>query len=50
MVPVTLGRSGLSASPIGLGLAAIGRPAYINLRPLDMKGHAALSEWCIATW
>src|SRR5918998_126943 len=29
-----LGRFGLPVSPIGLGLAAIGRPAYINL------GHA----------
>ncbi|MHB1502245.1 MAG: aldo/keto reductase [Candidatus Dormibacteria bacterium] len=37
MVPTMLGRSGLSASPIGLGLAAIGRPAYINLgRQLDL--------------
>lgn len=26
-----LGRTGLSVSPIGLGLAALGRPAYINL-------------------
>jgi aryl-alcohol dehydrogenase-like predicted oxidoreductase len=31
----SLGRSGLRASAIGLGLAALGRPAYINL------GHAA---------
>jgi aryl-alcohol dehydrogenase-like predicted oxidoreductase len=31
----TLGASGLSVSPIGLGLAALGRPGYINL------GHAA---------
>ena len=30
-----LGRTGLSVSPIGLGLAALGRPGYINL------GHAA---------
>ena len=29
-----LGRAGLSVSPIGLGLAALGRPAYINV------GHA----------
>jgi aryl-alcohol dehydrogenase-like predicted oxidoreductase len=27
----TLGRTGLRVSPIGLGLAAIGRPGYINL-------------------
>jgi aryl-alcohol dehydrogenase-like predicted oxidoreductase len=31
----TLGNSGLKVSPIGLGLAALGRPGYINL------GHAA---------
>jgi len=30
-----LGRAGLAVSPIGLGLAALGRPGYINL------GHAA---------
>jgi aryl-alcohol dehydrogenase-like predicted oxidoreductase len=33
-VPGTLGATGLSVSPLGLGLAAVGRPAYINL------GHA----------
>jgi aryl-alcohol dehydrogenase-like predicted oxidoreductase len=32
----SLGSSGLAVSPIGLGLAALGRPAYINLgRDLD---------------
>ena len=31
----TLGATGLPVSPIGLGLAALGRPGYINL------GHAA---------
>jgi aryl-alcohol dehydrogenase-like predicted oxidoreductase len=31
----TLGQTGLTVSPIGLGLAALGRPGYINL------GHAA---------
>jgi aryl-alcohol dehydrogenase-like predicted oxidoreductase len=30
-----LGRAGLAVSPVGLGLAALGRPGYINL------GHAA---------
>ena len=30
-----LGNSGLTVSPIGLGLAALGRPGYINL------GHAS---------
>src|SRR5688572_32998581 len=29
--PVTLGSTGLAVSRIGLGLAALGRPAYINL-------------------
>ena len=31
----TLGTTGLPVSPLGLGLAALGRPGYINL------GHAA---------
>jgi aryl-alcohol dehydrogenase-like predicted oxidoreductase len=32
-----LGRTGLSVTPLGLGLAAVGRPAYINLgRALDL--------------
>jgi aryl-alcohol dehydrogenase-like predicted oxidoreductase len=35
MEPRTLGRTGLAASPVGLGLAALGRPGYINL------GHGA---------
>jgi len=34
-VPRALGRTGLTVSPIGLGLAALGRPGYINL------GHAS---------
>lgn len=42
----TLGASGLPVSPIGLGLAAVGRPAYINLgRSSDLgedRGVAAL--------
>jgi aryl-alcohol dehydrogenase-like predicted oxidoreductase len=29
--PKTLGRTGLGVSPLGLGLAALGRPGYINL-------------------
>jgi aryl-alcohol dehydrogenase-like predicted oxidoreductase len=33
--PRFLGRTGLAVSPLGLGLAALGRPGYINL------GHAA---------
>jgi aryl-alcohol dehydrogenase-like predicted oxidoreductase len=35
MEPRILGRTGLAVSPLGLGLAALGRPGYINL------GHAA---------
>jgi aryl-alcohol dehydrogenase-like predicted oxidoreductase len=35
MGPRILGRTGLAVSPVGLGLAALGRPGYINL------GHAA---------
>jgi aryl-alcohol dehydrogenase-like predicted oxidoreductase len=32
MEPRTLGRTGLVVTPIGLGLAALGRPGYINLK------------------
>ena len=35
MEPRVLGQTGLAVSPMGLGLAALGRPGYINL------GHAA---------
>ncbi len=43
-----LGRTGLAVTPLGMGLAAIGRPAYINLGrerdlPLD-RGPEALRE------
>ncbi len=31
METLTLGRSGLAVTPLGLGLAALGRPGYINL-------------------
>jgi aryl-alcohol dehydrogenase-like predicted oxidoreductase len=35
-----LGRTGLRVSPIGLGLAALGRPGYINLgHGVDLNGH-----------
>jgi aryl-alcohol dehydrogenase-like predicted oxidoreductase len=35
----TLGRTGLQVSPIGLGLAALGRPGYINLgHGEDLRG------------
>jgi aryl-alcohol dehydrogenase-like predicted oxidoreductase len=36
---ITLGRTGLRVSPIGLGLAALGRPGYINLgHGEDLRG------------
>jgi aryl-alcohol dehydrogenase-like predicted oxidoreductase len=38
MRPTTLGDSGLPASRIGLGLAALGRPGYINLGHADDLG------------
>jgi aryl-alcohol dehydrogenase-like predicted oxidoreductase len=35
----TLGRTGLSVSPVGLGLAALGRPGYINIgHGVDLRG------------
>lgn len=34
-----LGRTGLPVSPMGLGLAALGRPAYINLGRAEDLGH-----------
>ena len=43
----TLGRTGLKVSPIGLGLAALGRPGYINLgHAEDLEGeyHPAAME------
>ncbi len=35
----TLGRSGLTVTPLGLGLAALGRPGYINLDHAADLGH-----------
>ena len=45
-VPVrTLGSTGLTVSRIGLGLAALGRPAYINLgRESDFGPDRAVAE------
>jgi aryl-alcohol dehydrogenase-like predicted oxidoreductase len=40
MEPRALGRSGLKVSPIGLGLAALGRPGYINLGHADDLNYA----------
>ncbi|MCB0130915.1 MAG: hypothetical protein KDD78_08710, partial [Caldilineaceae bacterium] len=34
-----LGKTGLLATPIGLGLAALGRPGYINLGHGDDLAH-----------
>ena len=42
---ISLGSSGLAVSPIGLGLAALGRPAYINLgRDLDFGADRAVAK------
>ena len=36
-----LGATGLKVSPIGLGLAAVGRPDYINLgHAKDLRNHS----------
>jgi aryl-alcohol dehydrogenase-like predicted oxidoreductase len=41
----TLGRTGLQVSRIGLGLAALGRPGYINLgHGLDLAGHTDVAD------
>ena len=46
----TLGSTGLPVTPLGLGLAALGRPAYINLdRTADLgsdRSVAAMEERC----
>jgi aryl-alcohol dehydrogenase-like predicted oxidoreductase len=39
-VPTTLGNTDLEVTPLGLGLAALGRPGYINLgHAEDLAGH-----------
>ena len=39
-MPRTLGNTDLEVTPIGLGLAALGRPGYINLgHSSDLAGH-----------
>jgi aryl-alcohol dehydrogenase-like predicted oxidoreductase len=44
-VPGTLGNTGLEISPIGLGLAALGRPGYINLgHGSDLDGHTDVAS------
>jgi aryl-alcohol dehydrogenase-like predicted oxidoreductase len=48
--PRPLGATGLTVTPVGLGLAALGRPAYIDLgRPTDLgpdRGIEALERRC----
>ena len=50
MHPRPLGSTGLTVTPVGLGLAALGRPAYIDLgRPADLgpdRGIEALERRC----
>jgi aryl-alcohol dehydrogenase-like predicted oxidoreductase len=44
-VPTVLGSSGLAVSRIGLGLAALGRPGYINLgHASDLAGHTSVES------
>jgi aryl-alcohol dehydrogenase-like predicted oxidoreductase len=46
----TLGGTGLSVSPVGLGLAALGRPDYINLGHAgDLAGHTDVESLEAAT-
>jgi aryl-alcohol dehydrogenase-like predicted oxidoreductase len=43
--PRTLGKTGLVVTPIGLGLAALGRPAYINLgRDADLGPNRSVAD------
>ena len=44
-MPRTLGDTDLEVTPIGLGLAALGRPGYINLgHGSDLAGHTDVAE------
>jgi aryl-alcohol dehydrogenase-like predicted oxidoreductase len=46
----TLGGTGLQVSPVGLGLAALGRPGYINLgHAEDLAGHTDVASLEAAT-
>jgi aryl-alcohol dehydrogenase-like predicted oxidoreductase len=48
-VPDLLGRTGLAVSRIGLGLAALGRPGYINLgHAADLAGHTDVQSMELA--
>ncbi|MDQ6900403.1 MAG: aldo/keto reductase [Candidatus Dormibacteraeota bacterium] len=45
-----LGRSGLAVTPVGLGLAALGRPAYINLgRDADLGARRSVADLRLRT-
>ena len=44
-MPAVLGSSGLTVSRIGLGLAALGRPGYINVgHASDLAGHTSVES------
>ena len=44
-MPRTLGNTDLEVTPIGLGLAALGRPGYINLgHASDLEGHTDVAS------
>lgn len=46
-----LGTSGLQVTPIGLGLAALGRPGYINLgHAADLEGNYAIGAMTARTY
>lgn len=50
-MPTILGGTGLAVSRIGLGLAALGRPGYINLgHASDLGGHADPASMETSAW
>ena len=51
MLQRILGRTGLAVSPLGLGLAALGRPGYINLdHARDMAGGTEVEVMRARAW
>ncbi|MEW9530986.1 aldo/keto reductase [Microbispora sp. NPDC049125] len=51
LVPRPLGRTRLAVTPIGLGLAAVGRPAYITLgRDEDLGGDRGVDAMRARSW
>jgi aryl-alcohol dehydrogenase-like predicted oxidoreductase len=51
LVPRPLGRTGLMVTPLGLGLAALGRPAYITLgREEDLGDDRSVGAMRARTW